>query len=67
VTDITKRVGPPNASTFEASLARAKAWMRDNYDEHKITLSGEEARKFEERAIKAGFNIVQMKVASGHE
>jgi hypothetical protein len=31
--------------------------MRDNYDGHKVTLSGEEARKFEERAIKAGFAV----------
>jgi hypothetical protein len=33
------------------------AWMMDKYDERRITLTVEEARKFEERASKAGFTI----------
>ena len=32
-------------------------WMKDNYDEHSITLSGKEATKFEERATRGGFII----------
>ena len=36
--------------------------MMDNYDENRITLSGKDARKFEERATKAGFTIVELKV-----
>jgi len=57
MTDITRRATPADGSTYEAVLARAKDWMMDNYNEHSITLSRKEARKFEERATKARFNI----------
>src|SRR6202035_5475665 len=57
VTDITKRANRHDGWTYEAHLARAKAWMMDKYDEHRITLSVQEARKFEERATKARFII----------
>jgi len=57
VTDITKRANPHDGWTYEAHLARAMAWMMDKYDERRITLTVEEARKFEERASKAGFTI----------
>jgi hypothetical protein len=57
MTDITKRASSTDEWTYEATLARAKGWMMDNYSEYKLTLSGKEAKKFDERATKAGFIV----------
>jgi len=55
--DITKRVDSHDGWIYEAYVPLADDWMIDNWDDNKITLSNEQAKEFEEKAMEAGLTI----------